>query len=239
MCADSTGSAQVIPLKMVADIKRFVAGEQPDSSQVVDIEAIKEANRAPSVPTWVFTKKANKKIQRKLEKGLKVKVTYKDIDEDRNRDDTGRLKTIDEKYVVIDIKKQGILEIPKENIIKITPKRKVGLIGGIVSGLAFGIGLVLIALVALLLLLALLVTSLFSGGRDPNTNGVEEDANTGCSWALLALFIGFIALFFAIPKSIKAPFSDEWKVEMTTEEVPEEKAKEPEKSEWEKGHEMP
>lgn len=238
ICDDLAGNTQIIPLKMVAEIRRNAAGENPEG-RIVDTDAIKEGNNPPAIPSWLFTKKANKKIQRKLERGLKVKVTHNDPDEDKTRDDTGQLMDISEKQVIIDVNKQGVLEIPKEHILKITPKRKISLVAGIVSGLAFGLGLTLILLVILLLLLALFLTALLSGGRNSSTSGVEEDANTGCSWALIALFIGFIALFFAIPKSIRAPFSDEWQVEKVIGEEAAKKAIKPENPEEDEGFNTP
>jgi hypothetical protein len=217
LCGSAGEEQQVIPLKMVAEVRGYEYGAveptaQSDSSSLVKGEDLIEREE---IPKWLFSNRIKKKLQRKLEKGVKVTVTY--VQEAKERRRTGRLQDINEEYIVIDTYK-GILEIPKEDVIKLTPKKTLGVLGGLVGGLAIGVGLAFLLIVLVLLLAVLFITALFSGGQDANTRGFEEERNYGCTWGLIALLIGVFVILLSLPQNIKAPFSDDWKVEKITEE---------------------
>jgi hypothetical protein len=219
MCTGKRNRAQSIPLKMVADIKQHRETTPRDSSQSVDFRTIKEEAEkpAPPLPEWLFTSTANKKIQKRLKKGIKIKVVYTEGGYQRTR--ISKLHDITPTHLVLDLHGDAFKEIPRSDILKLTIKNKFGLATGLIGGLALGVGLGLGLMVAILLLLSALFVFLISGGQSTNTSGIQEEANQGCGWAILAIVIGVFVLLASMPPVIKAPFSAKWNVQKLTEEM--------------------
>jgi hypothetical protein len=219
MCTGKRNRAQSIPLKMVADIKQHRETNPIDSSQSVDFRAIKEESKrpAPPLPEWLFTSTANKKIQKRLKKGIKIKVVYKEGGYKRTR--ISKLHDITPTHLILDLHGDAFKEIPRADILKITIKNKFGLATGVIGGLALGVGLGIALMIGILLLLSVLLVFFFSGGQSTNVSSVEEETNQGCVWAILAILLGVFALIASAPPIIKAPFSAKWEVQKITEEM--------------------
>lgn len=214
---DGVGEQQAMLLRMVTEIK----GYEPETDSFSDnSERAGEedliAQEKEAVPKWLFSSKVKKRIKRKLEKGIKVKVTFIDTKEAKERNCTGRLKDINEEHVVINIQNKP-LEIPKANVVKITPKKRFGVLGRIIGGLAIGFGLVSIIFLLGFLLVVLFLIGIF-GRENVDSEPAEEETRRGCTWIFIAMLVGSLALILSIPKSIKNPFSDDWKVEKIIEE---------------------
>lgn len=219
MCTGKQNRAQSIPLKMVADIKQHGEINPRDSSQFIDFRAIKEEAKrpAPPLPEWLFTSTANKKIQKRLKKGIKIKVVYTEGGYKRTR--ISKLHDITPTHLILDLRGDAFKEIPRPDILKIVIKNKFGLATGVIGGLALGVGLGIGLAIATLLLLSVLLVFFFSGGQSTNVSGIEEETNQGCGWAALAIIIGAALLIASAPPKIKDPFSAKWEVQKITEEM--------------------
>lgn len=211
LCGVSPGQTQAIPLKMVAEIKRYAQGESTDSSQIVDVKALKaEAERKAATPEWTFTLKDNEKVKKRLQKGLTIKVKYKEAG--RIRKKRGQLQSITDTHLILSNRGEPSV-IPKASIQKIKLKNKARLFAGVLGGVAIGTAISLAAGIGAMLLVFYIFTGVISLGTDPNTRAVDEEANSGCILAVILLIAGILALLLSNNKSIDAPFSnDKWTV---------------------------
>ncbi len=211
LCGVSPGQTQTIPLKMVAEIKWYGQGESTDSSQIVDVKALKEeAARKAATPEWTFTLKANEVVKKRLEKGIELKVKYEADGVVLVK--KGELQTITPYYLVLENRSQA-LAIPKTSIQKIKLKRKARLLARVLGGATIVTAVLLFSGIGAAVALLLLGTGLLSFGQDANTRAFDEEINSGCGLALILLIVGVLVLLLSsINTSINDPFSDKWAV---------------------------
>lgn len=227
LCGNASGQAQVIPLKMVAEIKYHDASKrsaQKDTATLIPIETVpetvqeQEVSKDTKVPEWILTRKGKKSIQKRFRKGVKLKVVY--LDQDRKQRLVAILDEITATHLVLESHYDSRVSIPREKVLKIKIKNGLGLFGGVALGVGLIVGLVTLSIA----LIAITISIIFSGGQDPNASGLQEEANQGCTLAIVAMVIGIIALIASNASWINAPFSDKWEVEKVIHEA------EPEKS---------
>lgn len=219
LCGRQSGRAQVIPLKMVVEIKYHDASKrraQRDSITLPSVEEVQETAlseiKDTKVPKWILTKKDKKSVQKQFQKGLKLKVVY--LMHGRKYRQVAVLDDITSTHLVLKSRDNELIPIPRENIVKIKPRNAMGVAGRVAigTGLFFGVGAIVLAFFALL-------TYIITFGQDPSGGGLKEDANQGCTLAIVAMIIGVIALIISNSSWINEPFSDKWEIEKVMQEI--------------------
>lgn len=220
LCGKQPGQAQVIPLKMVAEIKYHDTSKrsaQKDTTTQVPTEAaaetVREVSKDTKIPEWILTRKDKPSVQKRFKKGIKVKVVY--LDQDKKRKVVDVLDDITETHLVLKSHYNSTISIPREKVLKIKIKNGLGIFGGV----ALGVGLIVGLVAASIALIAVTISIIFSGGQDPNASGLQEEANQGCTLSIVAMVIGIIALIASNASWINAPFSEKWKVEKVMQEA--------------------
>ncbi|MCR9099570.1 MAG: hypothetical protein NXI25_06430 [bacterium] len=210
---------------MVAEIKYHHTSKRlapKDTTTPITNEAGPEMAPAVSkdtkVPEWILTRKGNKSVQKRFTKGVKLKVVY--LDQDKKRKLTAVLDDITATHLVLESHYNSTVSIPREKILKIKNKNGLGIFGGV----ALGVGLLVGLIAGTIALISITISILFSGGQDPNASGLEEEANQGCTLAIVAMIIGIIALIASNASWINEPFSDKWDIEKVMQEAAPEKS---------------
>lgn len=220
LCGKQPGQAQVIPLKMVAEIKYHDTSKrsaQKDTTTQVPTEAaaetVREVSKDTKIPEWILTRKDKPSVQKRFKKGIKVKVVY--LDQDKKRKVVDVLDDITETHLVLKSHYNSTISIPREKVLKVKIKNGLGIFGGVALGVGLIVGLVTVSIA----LIAITISIIFSGGQDPNASGLQEEANQGCTLSIVAMVIGIIALIASNASWINAPFSEKWKVEKVMQEA--------------------
>ncbi len=223
LCGKQPGQAQVIPLKMVAEIKYHDASKrsaQKDTTTHIPIEEVQETAHSEiketKVPEWILTKKDKKSVQKRFKKGIKLKVVY--LDQDRKQRLVAILDEITATHLVLESHYDSRVSIPREKVLKIKIKNGLGIFGGV----ALGVGLIVGLVAASIALIAITISIIFSGGQAPNASGLQEEANQGCTLSIVAIVIGIVALIASNASWINAPFSEKWEVEKVMPEAKQE-----------------
>ncbi|MBV6653238.1 MAG: hypothetical protein KI786_05760 [Mameliella sp.] len=251
VCSVNNDHKEVIPLKMVADIKYYRGIPQSDSSKVVipnsgiseaqkdllsageEMDEVtgriiidkqllqKKKGNTPAIPEWFFRKTDIAGLEKRLKKGDKVKVVYKKNGVQRKKV-ISKLHDITSSHLVLERLGSGYNEIPRADVINIKVKRKHGLISGALGGFAVVAALALLGI----LLLIMLLIFLLSGGQSTDTSGVlEEDKASPWRVVVILLVVGGAALLASSPTTINQPFSDKWDVQQVTEDMKTEEKK--------------
>ncbi len=190
------------------------------------LEAIKRAPHAPPVkglaepkpvkdPYWSFKSSNGRRV--KVAKGRPVKVTV--MDNGISSKIRGRVVALDAHSLTLR------LADGRDTVLAGSSVTRLDVLHPKAAGLSFfGIIGIIVAITFFFMLLAAAYRAVaylaFTGGS-------VDVGPTGCMIVLLPLLAGLIMIFFALPKSIKKPFSDRWRIESFPKELTPSKDAEP------------
>lgn len=204
-CPDTTNRQYIMPRSYLADIQTKKSFEKRKEKIKIEKLLSVDTLSEQSTKKWLFKHKTQKKLTRILEKGVRVKVRY--LDDDRKRKEKGRLISLSENSLILENTRKEIVEINNDYIVKISIRRKYGILGSILGIFLIGVALSISALV--------MIAQAFIG--EGFNEAASDTGLPGCLGLVLIVAVAIGAIALTRPKVIKNPFSGDWEIQETIE----------------------